>query len=911
MSNGTLQDTVICWKCNTSNPCAGKTPGSQLSCLKCSSPIAVLDTEMTRKVQAVPATTSELPALPPVVKIFCVSCSAKIEVTGHAPGSSVDCPACKTSLKVPQLQLGNDASLKIFCISCNSKLDLTGHKSGAKIPCPSCQTQLMVPQVDRPATPVASDGAQSKVRVNCPHCSSKLDASGWEPLRKVDCPSCRKSFILPKRFGKFLLEEMISRNASFTIYRATDLALARECAVKILSPEMMKNPRLVDALARITGQGAQITHSAVVPLYGWNEEDGQAFIVSQLMTSSAAQLLQKNRGPLPVYQACSFIRQAALGLEAAARGGLQHGNICPTNLMIDKEGAAKLADFAIGASRLNQAGESWSEEIVACVQPMYVSPEMARMGRNPDPARGDIFALGATFYELLTGNKPFLGRTFKELLRERQDRLPPPPSKSRPEVPASLSDYLLKMMAIEPEARPASAREIADFLEPYCKAPAVIPAPAPVVAVPAAPTPGAADSPSPVAPAAAADPLILMGQEIPLPAALAHLPKDTRLAIVVGTAFAASLIGLLLLKALFGGSEAKPVAVAETPTPKAKVPVSTGPKVVAPVVKFSDYDTAKTASNPRLAGSVEELRAYVKRQGLGGCFSDLVGKQQQEAAVLYLFVNDEFKAKSQETRVRAAESIHAFWGLRCSENQIIRNKDNCYVCLVDDHGQIVGGSKVGAASEIWCAESTSPVPVAVTPAPVPAAGADAPLQVSVALRKRPRPADLKIDLMAAEFLNYVSDLPAGTARTRELERLRQLAAIRPYLQQALEMAPWEGELVHAQRGQSKLLLSADSSGLRLGRAGAAITMEGKWQDFAVSEYIKILESFAQSRRDAAAGSPMAAKADAAAGEDLFRAALLADWYGLDSEALRLSDAAVKLQPALASPAKALIPSLGR
>jgi hypothetical protein len=257
------------------------------------------------------------------------------------------------------------------------------------------------------------------------------------------------------------------------------------------------------------------------------------------------------------------------------------------------------------------------------------------------------------------------------------------------------------------------------------------------------------------------------------------------------------------------------------------------------------------------------------------------------------------------------ESIHAFWGLRCSENQITRNKDNCYVCLVDDYSQIAGGSKINAAAEIWCADAATPPPVATTvPEPVAGTGTDAPLQLPIALSKRPRPADLKIDLMGADFLNYVADMPAGTARTREVERLRQLAAIRPYLQHALEMAPWEGELLHIQRGQTKLLLSADANGLRLGRAGAAITMEGKWQDFAASEYIKILESFAQSRRDAAAGSPMAAKAAAAAGEDLFRAALLADWYGLDAEALRLAAAAVKLQPALASPSKALIPSLG-
>ncbi|MEN9361514.1 MAG: hypothetical protein RL095_3049 [Verrucomicrobiota bacterium] len=907
MSHGTLQDSVICWKCNTANPSAGKAPGSQINCLKCGSQIAVLNPEMTRKVQAVPG-AAEIPAPPPVVKIFCTSCSSKIEVTGHTPGSSLSCPACQTSLKVPQLQLGVDASLKLFCTSCNSKLDLTGHKGGAKIPCPSCQTALMVPQVDRPAAP--SESSAGKVRVNCPHCSSKLDASGWEPLRKVDCPNCRKSFILPKRFGKFLLEEQIARNASFTIYRATDLALARECAVKILAADLMKNPRLVDALARISGQGALVTHPSVVPVYGWNEEEGQAFIVSQFMVSSAAAALQRNRGPLPLHQACTFIRQAALGLEAAARNGLYHGNICPTNLMIDKEGLAKLSDFSIGSTRLNQAADAWPDEIAACVQPMYVSPEMARMGRNPDPVRGDIFSLGATFYELLTGNKPFLGRTFKEILRERQDRLPPAPAKSRPEIPAALSDYVLKMMAIEPEARPALPREIAEFLEPYTQAPAAPVTPTPVAAPPA---PAAAPPAAAIAPPSApdAEALMLMGKEIPFPAALAHLPKDTRMGIVLGTVGVAGLLALLLLGAIFSGPSAPPVtAESAPPAPKPKVPVTTGPKTPPVIAKFSDFDTAKTASNPRLAGSVEEIRAYVRRQGIENFFSELLGKQQQEAAVLYLYVTPEFSAKSQETRVRTAESIREFWAMRCTENQVMRSKENCYVCLVDESSQIVGGSKLNAAAEVWGVEGAAVIPEPV-PAPAAAAGSDAPLPLAIALSKRPRPADLKIDLMTPEFLNYVADLPSGTARSREVERLRQLAAIRPYLQHALEMAPWEGELIHAQRGQSKLILGADAAGLRLGRSGAAITVEAKWQDFGISEYIKILESFAQARREAAAGSPLAAKADAAGGEDLFRAALLADWYGLSAEALRLSEAAVKLQPALASPAKALIPSQGR
>ena len=307
----------------------------------------------------------------------------------------------------------------------------------------------------------------TRLKVKCPGCGQKLDLSGWDAFARVPCPVCRLELVVPKRFGEILLEEPVGNGGMARVYRALDLALDREIAVKILDPDMARNPDWVRLFLHEARSAATLNHPNVIPVYSCGEHDGQPYILMQFMGGGALNQQIKECGRTI---AIDFVLRAgadaARGLAAAWEQGIVHHDVKPGNMLLDRSGGIKVGDF--GLAEIVRDATNTSLELLTrgWISPYYVSTEKVQTGR--EDYRGDIYSLGASLYHLLTGIPPFSGDTPETVAAARiNGAVPPNPCQHRPEIPPDLAAFVMALLAPEPEARPQNYDQIVEQLEAF------------------------------------------------------------------------------------------------------------------------------------------------------------------------------------------------------------------------------------------------------------------------------------------------------------------------------------------------------------------------------------------------------------------------------------------------------------
>jgi serine/threonine-protein kinase len=227
---------------------------------------------------------------------------------------------------------------------------------------------------------------------------------------------------------------------------------------------------------------AQLVHPNIVTAYDANEVNGRYYLVLEYVDGPNLEQLVRSQGPLSVGLACDYIRQAAHGLQCAHVLGMLHRDIKPANILVqwhglggaDAPGLVKVSDF--GLARLHvPAGVALADSTPGTIltrdnmvmgTPDYLSPEQARDLHRTD-IRGDLYALGGTFYFLLTGSVPFPGGTAVDKLIRHNTETPRPIGGYRSDVPAAVVAIVEKLLAKHPEERFQSPAELAAALEPY------------------------------------------------------------------------------------------------------------------------------------------------------------------------------------------------------------------------------------------------------------------------------------------------------------------------------------------------------------------------------------------------------------------------------------------------------------
>jgi WD40 repeat protein len=274
--------------------------------------------------------------------------------------------------------------------------------------------------------------------------------------------SGEKTFV-PRTVGPYLLVGRIGEGGMGAVYRARQLPLNRDVAVKMILSGPYASPQMV-ARFRTEGQAvARLKHPHVVEIYDFDEHDGQPYFAMELVEGgSLADRLKK--GPLPPRQAAELVRAVAEAIESAHEKGVLHRDLKPANVLLTPDGTPKVSDF--GLAKMLDAETGLTREGAVMGTAYYMAPEQAA-GRADLDRRADVYALGAILYELLTGRPPLKGETLSETLWLVLNQEPASPRKLAAEVDRDLEIICLKCLEKEPDRRFATALELADELERY------------------------------------------------------------------------------------------------------------------------------------------------------------------------------------------------------------------------------------------------------------------------------------------------------------------------------------------------------------------------------------------------------------------------------------------------------------
>jgi len=237
------------------------------------------------------------------------------------------------------------------------------------------------------------------------------------------------------------------------VYRALDLELERDVAIKCLRPELVENDDIAERFRVEARTLAKLKHPNIATVYRFFARGEQLYLVLELIDGQNFEELIRSEGRIAPARAAGLLRQAAAGLVCAHQAGVIHRDIKPANLMLASSGLVKITDFGIahvlGGTRLTRSGT-----VVGTLE--YMAPERIRGGDAVD-ARTDVYSLCAVAYEMLTGQVPFRADSDFELMRAQMEDEPAAPRKLVPEIPEALEDAVLRGLEKKPEDRHDSA----------------------------------------------------------------------------------------------------------------------------------------------------------------------------------------------------------------------------------------------------------------------------------------------------------------------------------------------------------------------------------------------------------------------------------------------------------------------
>jgi hypothetical protein len=259
--------------------------------------------------------------------------------------------------------------------------------------------------------------------------------------------------------GDYRVEELLARGGMGVVYRATQLSLDREVALKVIVPELAEDPEYRSRFQREAMLAASINHPNVVPVYEAGEEGGLLFLAMRLIVGIDLRHLLQQEGPLPPARAAHMISQVAAALGAAHARGLVHRDVKPANVL-DEPAAGDhvyLTDFGL-TRRIDSASQVTQEGTMMGTLD-YIPPEQIN-GQVVD-ARADVYALGCVLYEMLTGRVPFERDSEVAKLFAHVSSDVPSAREARPELTERIDEVIRRAMAKQPEERYASVEEFA------------------------------------------------------------------------------------------------------------------------------------------------------------------------------------------------------------------------------------------------------------------------------------------------------------------------------------------------------------------------------------------------------------------------------------------------------------------
>src|SRR6201987_4244264 len=257
-----------------------------------------------------------------------------------------------------------------------------------------------------------------------------------------------------RSIGRYRIEALLGTGAMGEVYRAHDPAIDRLVAIKVVRPELVAGSggaQLLERFRREARAAGRRFHPNIVAIWDFGDDNGTPFLVMELVEGQSLDQLIKSSGPPPPVRSVSIITQVLSALGFAHTNGIVHRDIKPSNVMVLPGDQVKVADF--GIARLEASEYTIVGDLLGT--PAYMAPE--QLSGGPIDHRTDLFATGVILFEMLTGVKPFRGKSITEIMSFMERRGPEDIRALNPAVPEALKPVIGQSVACDPARRYADA----------------------------------------------------------------------------------------------------------------------------------------------------------------------------------------------------------------------------------------------------------------------------------------------------------------------------------------------------------------------------------------------------------------------------------------------------------------------
>lgn len=268
------------------------------------------------------------------------------------------------------------------------------------------------------------------------------------------------SAMIGKKIANYEITGKLGEGGMGVVYKGMDTNLGRPVAVKMLTAELAHNPEIVERFRAEARAQANLNHANLAVLYAFLVEDGTAFMVMEFVEGQTFEQMIRTRGPIPPETALPLFKQALSGVGAAHRMGIVHRDIKPSNIMLNSAGIVKVMDFGIakvvGTRGMTRTGMQLGT-------PAYMAPEQIQ--NKPIDTRTDIYALGITLYQMLSGQLPFQHESDFETMNSQVAATPPPMQQMFPYAPIQYQNVVMKALEKDPNNRFQTVEQFSAALE--------------------------------------------------------------------------------------------------------------------------------------------------------------------------------------------------------------------------------------------------------------------------------------------------------------------------------------------------------------------------------------------------------------------------------------------------------------
>lgn len=283
--------------------------------------------------------------------------------------------------------------------------------------------------------------------------------------------------LVDTQLGQYQIISKLGQGGMATVFKAHEQSLNRVVALKVLHPSLAENEEYIKRFKREAQSAAKLNHPNIVHIYAIGEDRGHHFFAMEMIKGDSLADFKRSGQKLSTARMLAITRQIASGLGAAHEAGLVHRDIKPSNIMLLADGTVKVADFGIAQVTGGETKLTMDGAVIGT--PEYLSPEQCE-GRPLD-GRSDIYSLGVTLYELLSGKTPYHADTPVSMLMKIVKGEYPPLGSIVPDIPTDIESLVKRMMATRPEDRFATCQELITAIDALAPAPGTNATPAPAV----------------------------------------------------------------------------------------------------------------------------------------------------------------------------------------------------------------------------------------------------------------------------------------------------------------------------------------------------------------------------------------------------------------------------------------------